>query len=484
MGGYGGAYTSDPRNLHDGFKMFMGLLTQVNKPWTDEDDNLETYTRYNLFRQMVRVFIEGAVGDAWKIEGTGASNNFDIAGGDNTPEGALYYYLKGLGLPRFSTVGFDNAGADASETVIHSISTGLSDTTLTDSSANFIVNELVGRKLRPNITSVTEYTITANAATTITCSGGGLAASAAIGDNYLVELSTPSGSDRLDHVWLNAYLDEVDAVEDTSLVRTVEATPIETRRALRLVATIHVREGNATAMTDYVDTDGNQHHVKKIAQIQRYNGNAVIAAVDVTDARALTFSYSELFAIITNAAAFVGALSDFSDSPDYPSNNYVIDGTSLETAIGALDTALQTLAIYSDVHGETLRYHLVPHKFVYYNLPANQTDIEMSYEGPLKQCCVPYAFAIVAAVIQCQAPRTVGSITSKPTVNGTVVVDTSLNLTIDGTDPAKKGADVLTSINDLEGDKFDNVGVKISSSADWVPKDVVTVVLYVFHRDV
>ena len=87
---------------------------------------------------------------------------------------------------------------------------------------NFTVNELVGRTLVPNITDGTGFTIISNTATTITVTGGSdMTAVADVLDSYLVKSSTPSGSDRVDTVWLNVYLDEIDYDDDTNLLHPI-----------------------------------------------------------------------------------------------------------------------------------------------------------------------------------------------------------------------------------------------------------------------
>lgn len=69
-------------------------------------------------------------------------------------------------------------------------STGLTDTVLSDSSANWTPGELVGAYLNPNTNNTTlplVFLITGNTATNIACAGGGLSAVANPGDGYRVE---------------------------------------------------------------------------------------------------------------------------------------------------------------------------------------------------------------------------------------------------------------------------------------------------------
>ena len=236
----------------------------------------------------IRRAIEWGIGDgtpnsAYEVQESSGTNvnNFTLNGGDGTIEGAGRLFVKGFPALLVSDVDFTDNNAK-----IHPQITALTDTVLTDSSANYTVDELIGRELVPDITAPgTTITITDNTATTITVASG-LVAATAVGNHYRVNLSTP-GSNRTDKVYVNCFLDEIDSTEDTNLLHTgvpPSASNVEAARRLKLQTFIHVTEGGTTP-ANYTDGDGNYHAVMELASIDRLSGNNTITTAMITDSK-------------------------------------------------------------------------------------------------------------------------------------------------------------------------------------------------------
>lgn len=238
------------RSIYNEARRYLGCVWQQStdldpKPLVDADFNDAEMQKI----MQVRRAIDAAFGNAARnynafrvAEYTAApTNDFLIGGGDGSAEGAGRFWLGGLNLLNVGAIRFNSnvtgtAASPGVATQIHPRATLIQDWVLSDSSANFEVNMLAGRLLTPSIGypgsapyTCPAYTIVSNTATTITVSNidpsTGLPTMAPMttydlgsGLNYYrVELSTPSGGDRTDFVLLDAYLDEVDAVEDPVL---------------------------------------------------------------------------------------------------------------------------------------------------------------------------------------------------------------------------------------------------------------------------
>lgn len=288
-------------NLFDPFKRYWTPLLQesavgaeipiVDADWNDGWENaIENIRRYRY-----EVFGDGTPGsDHWEIiqSTVNTTNNFEIDGGGGTIEDACRLYLGGLTAVKEDAIQFDptHAVAIADEMdYIHHRSTGLTETVLTDLDANYTVNELVGRALTPDVTAAaTTYVITANTATTITTAGPMLTGGANPGDYYSVDLTTPAGGDRTDKVYLDVYLDEIDATEDASLLH---AGTVEACRRLQVVQQIHVYEGGSYGSLSYTSVAGNVHYRILLATLDRLNGDNTVTTAMITDERPYTPGY-------------------------------------------------------------------------------------------------------------------------------------------------------------------------------------------------
>lgn len=294
-------------SIYDEAKNYVYSIIQQDIPWVDADENDREEIHFNNLRRLIqRALGDGAVGDAFKVTGTGASNDFTLEGGDGTADNQTILFEDGL-MARL--IG-DKTFNDATNSAIKAKSSALTETVLTDDSANYKASELVGRTLIPDIASSSvSATITANTSTTITCSGATFITSGAVTKkNYLVQLSTPSGS-RTDSVYLNLYLDEADEVEDSNLTHNIGSNVVaQLRKKLRMV--VHVMETDSgsggLADGDYTDSASRKHYVRKIATFAR-TATANINSGMVTDNRVKLILQGDKSAVaVTKAGVAVG----------------------------------------------------------------------------------------------------------------------------------------------------------------------------------
>lgn len=284
MGARSGSYSVD---LYDESLQYMGALLQQGVPLIDGDWNDQTENMIANLRRAIEFGIgDGSPNTGFRIDESGTSNvnNFTIKGGSGTIETAGRCFNKGFPALLVSDLEYT-----ANTNIIHPQITGLTDTVLTDSSANYVVNELVGRDLVPDVANPgTTIAITANTATTITVASGLLAATA-VGTHYRVNLSTP-GSNRTDFVFLDCFLDEIDSVEDTNLLHTgvpPSASNVEAARRLKLRTFVKVTEGQSSP-TDYTDSDGNYHAILELAQLDRLSADTTVTTAMISDSRVYT----------------------------------------------------------------------------------------------------------------------------------------------------------------------------------------------------
>lgn len=283
MGAFSGDYSRAYPGMYDEEKRYVGVLPQqssgaIKRPVVDADlmDHLLCQTH------MLRAFVEevlgsGAPADGFLIaEASSPSNNFKVTAG--------VYYNNGLRARITANTDYVSTGAHPND--IHARSTTMAETILTDSAANWNVNELAGRYLVPDATvPANRYLIASNTATQITVQPGDTMVSdgAVAGVDYYVELSTPGGA-RTDVVYLDCYLDEWDKNEDSNLLHTIGGSPYETCNRLKIIQVVKVRENSTTIPTDGADSDGNYHWYIKLAELAR-TATANVTTAMITDYR-------------------------------------------------------------------------------------------------------------------------------------------------------------------------------------------------------
>jgi len=295
--GFGGNYLEitgqmAPISRYDEEKMFVSMANQYGVPITDADMNDVSLAHMNMIRRITSAAVgDGSPNDGFKVEQAGSpANNFNISGGDGTADGAGRLFVEGWHAVLFSDINYVST-IDLLHPQLDAISTTTNpDDTITDSSANWGVNALVGRTLCPDISApATTFTITANTATTITVSAS-MTGSVAVGNYYRVNLSTPSGA-RTDKVYVDVFLDEMPSSVseptwgDSDLDHSIGAPPTNTEcaRRVRMRPVIRVVE-NGTHGGNYTDSNGQEHWVHLIATLAR-TATANINTAMITDER-------------------------------------------------------------------------------------------------------------------------------------------------------------------------------------------------------
>jgi hypothetical protein len=285
MGQFIGEYSRAYPGMYDEEKRYLGILPQRSvsgnrKPVVDADlmDHLLSQF-HNLRLFMEEVLGSGSPGDGFQIiQASSAINDFQIK--------ASSFYNNGLRARISDDSNYTSDGSHPND--IHAVSTGLSETVLTDTAARWDVNELVGRKLIPDTSnSGNEYTITANTENTITVGGADemVTDGASPGDIYRVTLTTPTSGNRTDTVYLDCYLDEVDVDEDGNLLHDIDGSFYETCNRLKIRQMVKVREGSTDIPANGADSDGNYHWYVKLAELNRLDGNNSILTAMIDDWR-------------------------------------------------------------------------------------------------------------------------------------------------------------------------------------------------------
>jgi hypothetical protein len=276
------------RNMHDEAKRYIQTVVQQGVPWVDADENDRSNALYAVSRRFLqKVLGDCFLGDAFKAVGSGLSNNFTITGGDNTVEGMLRAFVGGHPLSLKTNRNYTDAlAAEVTPvwTAAPTYDSGSNKTTFTDSAAKFVTQGIVagGRQLVADIAVGTARDITDVTETTLKVSGD-RRSDATKNSHYRLNLSTPAGADRTDRVYLDVYLDEIDATEDANLYHTLGGS-VEAQRRLMVVQQVLIREGGTTPAS-YTDSDGNLHFTIQLATIARFDGQAAINIGDITDNR-------------------------------------------------------------------------------------------------------------------------------------------------------------------------------------------------------
>lgn len=259
-------------------KQYVKIQMQQGKPVATPDGNDDI----NLGYENLRNFIEKCIGsdlfidDAYGVVANSSNNDFNVTAGSAWVKGIEAY----LALP----ARYINDGSTYEEKNLCSVSTGLAAEVLTDSAMNWAVNELAGRQVIPDITDGSTFTIVSNTATTLTVTGGSdMTVPASSGDYYRLDMTTPVGSGRTDTVWLNVYLDEIDATEDPDLLHNL-GSGLEVDRRVKARTILQV-EQSTSVYANYTDGDSNDHYLVKIATLTRYDGQDAIDSGDVADDR-------------------------------------------------------------------------------------------------------------------------------------------------------------------------------------------------------
>ena len=112
----------------------------------------------------------------------------------------------------------------------------------------------------------------------------------------------------------------------------------------------------------------------------------------------------------------------------------------------------------------------VPVDFVYAGgFAASQTDVEVYEEaGIVQQKLMPSAGSIVKITYQSTDNRSAGTLTLEPTINGTKVVASDLDLVIDADPTNDAKAEVAPATTNLTFTAGQKLGIKATSDGTWV----------------
>lgn len=296
-----GASTANiSRRLYDERKRYVQTVLQQGVPLVDADYNEGQESFYAQIRRAVQAALgDGAPGLAFKVEerrqgGALVDNDFVVRGGFHPRRGPERLWVAGHGAALYEDVRWSAAPEIAPR------STGMTACELHDSAAFFEPGALAGRTLVPNLANPAKtYAIVANTVNSITVAEGAdlLADGARPGDPYRIALTTPA-ADRIDTVYVDAFLDEIDATEDPELLHTFSAK-LEAMRRFQLAQRVLVAEGAAPPAPVnpaelLVDADGNEHFILPVARIRREAGNPRIENRMIEDLRRQIFSLDQV----------------------------------------------------------------------------------------------------------------------------------------------------------------------------------------------
>lgn len=334
MAGFTGDYSRNVLNdpIHSEEKRFLSVLYQQGKSVIDADLTSISLLQYlNLRRVIQNSLGDGSTGDAFKcveriVASVLAENDFNLIGGYTPEKGPEIFFLGGHPAKLF-----DSVNAWKTNKNLSGNTSGILATTITDSSAFWITNEFVGRKVVPDINQPTKvYDVVANTQTTITVTpGSNLPVDGIVsGKPYKILLTTPT-ADRQDVVILDIYAEEIDGTEDADILH---ATPTlkESARRLKLIQNVYVREGTTDLPTSlqqpdgsWIDSDGNEHFLVKLAVLSRLEDDATISNAMMEDLR------PKIFKLVDVDDRFVNALGDTMSGNLIFSSGSIIQGTDV-----------------------------------------------------------------------------------------------------------------------------------------------------------
>ena len=292
MGGFSGKYSRNPFATFEEEKNYACALMQEGIPVTDDDENSNRLQLLHQFRRGNQLFGDyGTPNDGFQIkEATAPANDFKITGGgpSNTDiEAAGRFFMRGHQCVLMHDITYYNARSDISEQSIHPRITRVylngGNTVVEDSAANWVATELVGRSVR---IGTTNRTIADNGVDWFTITGdhtGGVDPILNLA-YYILRLTPPVALTRDDGVYLNVYVDEYDENDDSTIEKQIGGVAVVAQLRAKIMQTLFVRQG-VTALgelVDYVDSDGNQHYVSKLATILRTTSNDITTAM-ITD---------------------------------------------------------------------------------------------------------------------------------------------------------------------------------------------------------
>jgi len=281
----GQAHANVSRDIYNELlEYFIAVFQQgPNKPLVDADINDVLKSIYRQIRRTLELFGDGSPdANAFLIAQSTINNvnNFAIKGGGGSmavDDAGRIVAAGHLGRLWYTSIEFDSINVDAE--TLHDRSTALTATKLTNTGANWTVNEFAGRTIYPNTRVATGFAIISNTQTEINISGGDMTTVAAMDDPFRVAPSTP-GAPRPDVIYLDVYLDEIDELEDPNLEHPLSGgSSFVSALRYKLKHVLHVRENSTGIPTNgFQDPDQNLHYYIKLATLTRDANNTILTA--------------------------------------------------------------------------------------------------------------------------------------------------------------------------------------------------------------
>jgi hypothetical protein len=192
-----GAYSKGIDGGFDEGERLQKGFVRPGIPWVDADENRKEEMRFTWIRRALETVIGNASpNDGFQCQGDGATNDFLIKGGDGSFNGAGRLWVAGINTFLVNDIRFVNTGANEDElSILPQVSfiSGVGNVVLEDSSADYVVDSLIGRTITPDVLNPgTTGNIISNTARTITTDIDLVASAVTTSSRYRVEMSTPS----------------------------------------------------------------------------------------------------------------------------------------------------------------------------------------------------------------------------------------------------------------------------------------------------
>ena len=194
----------------------------------------------------------------------------------------------------------------------------------------------------------------------------------------------------------------------------------------------------------------------------------------VSNAQAITLSQTN-YLYLTNTGTLTINTTGFPDpttTPHIRIATIAAGATSWNPTTNVVDYLSENLLrpLGTIEHQLQTRAQVLVGPFTVANIAASQTNSDLSYGGDVQGVPMPRAGYIVSASIRLNDARTAGTCTLKPTINGTELTQTGLNLVINGTDTQQDVASVAWAVHANYAFALgDRLGISYTTDGSWTP---------------
>jgi len=283
------ADTLQVNKLYDSLRLQQGVPI-LDSDWNEQGDILQLASilqnHYMFGRGRLPALPDSSTPGYFITAGTPTSNNFQIWGGWAVVEGVLVPTI--MEYPPGS-----HDYEDDTNIMGEGIVTGVAGGKLSDANQNWqTFHDLVGCRIKmtSGAESGNSFTITVRDSTTqVTLSGG--TGSIGVDDTYIIKppvLTTPSGSDRTDEVYVMVWWEDINENEDTGIVNV--SLGIETCHRRQRRWCVRVAEDDTTPSTPDRHSFGVRY--MQLATLERPDSDATITASKITNTWNTLYSYS------------------------------------------------------------------------------------------------------------------------------------------------------------------------------------------------